>query len=209
MLFCAHSPTLSGRAVSLFFIHKRFLYFYVARFSISERLTALLMSAPRCAAHISPYTSHLLKNAYMVHVCSSLFRADPMFHTGHPADAPRPRTVPPARLRAARCVGALACTGCRAFLRAGRDSPAGPAAATTDDATASSSAPLPPIHILAVQGHPEFPESVVAPLVSTRAASGAIDAPTAAAYEAHGRGVKDDGRGRIARAVWGVMRGEM
>ncbi len=49
----------------------------------------------------------------------------------------------------------------------------------------------------------------MAPLVSTRAASGAIDASTAAAYEANGKGVKDDGRGRIARAVWGVMRGEM
>ncbi len=47
----------------------------------------------------------------------------------------------------------------------------------------------------------------MAPLVSTRAASGAIDASTAAAYEANGKGVKDDGRGRIARAVWGVMRG--
>lgn len=79
----------------------------------------------------------------------------------------------------------------------------------TDDPTDSAPAPLPPIHILAVQGHPEFPESVVAPLVATRAASGAIDGPTAAAYEAHGRGVRDDGRGRIARAVWGVMRGVM
>ena len=95
------------------------------------------------------------------------------------------------------------------FYAPDKTPPTGPAAATTDDATASSSAPLPPIHILAVQGHPEFPESVVAPLVSTRAASGAIDAPTAAAYETHGRGVKDDGRGRIARAVWGVMRGVM
>ncbi|KJA16154.1 hypothetical protein HYPSUDRAFT_47688 [Hypholoma sublateritium FD-334 SS-4] len=83
------------------------------------------------------------------------------------------------------------------------------ASPTTTTAATDDTAPLPPIHILAVQGHPEFAESVVAPLVATRAASGAIDGATAAAYEAHGRGVRDDGRGRVARAVWGVMRGEM
>lgn len=73
----------------------------------------------------------------------------------------------------------------------------------------SPAAPLPPIHVLAVQGHPEFPEKVVAALVEARGASGAIDAHTVEEYGKSGRGVADDGLGRVGRAVWSVMRREI
>ncbi|KAF8191284.1 hypothetical protein BJ912DRAFT_925249 [Pholiota molesta] len=63
------------------------------------------------------------------------------------------------------------------------------------------------IQILTVQGHPEFTESVVSAIVEQRAASGAIDAPTAHDYNVRRRWDADDGRGRIARAVWGVVLG--
>jgi hypothetical protein len=63
------------------------------------------------------------------------------------------------------------------------------------------------IQILTVQGHPEFTESVVSAIVEQRAATGAIDAPTAHEYNARRRWDADDGRGRIARAVWGVVLG--
>lgn len=63
------------------------------------------------------------------------------------------------------------------------------------------------IQILAVQGHPEFTEPVVSAIVEQRTAAGAMDAPTEQEYTAQRRWAADDGRGRIARAVWGVVLG--
>ncbi len=227
MLFCAASATISGQAFSLFFNFPVFKY--VAAFSIFQRLTVLLMNALR-----SPYTSHLLKRMCTHHTfavpSSELTPSSPqVIQQMHRDHVP---SLPPG----CALLGASARSPVQGVVRfyAPDGTPPDDSTdtttttnnnnnttsnttntntntntTTTTDSPPSPSAPLPPIHILAVQGHPEFAESVVAPLVSTRAASGAIDASTAAAYEANGKGVKDDGRGRIARAVWGVMRGEM
>ncbi|KAF9481783.1 class I glutamine amidotransferase-like protein, partial [Pholiota conissans] len=75
---------------------------------------------------------------------------------------------------------------------------------TTPTPNTDPSSLLRSIQILTVQGHPEFTEPVVSAIVSQRAAAGAIDAATEGGYVQR-RWEKDDGRGRIARAVWGVV----
>jgi GMP synthase-like glutamine amidotransferase len=65
--------------------------------------------------------------------------------------------------------------------------------------------PLPPVHVLTVQGHPEFTREIVRAIVDARAAAGVIDARTAA--QARKRADwRNDGPTVIGRAIWDVLR---
>lgn len=67
-------------------------------------------------------------------------------------------------------------------------------------------APIPPIHILTVQGHPEFTASIVKEIVKVRSESGAMDKETAenALTRADWH---NDGVGLIGQAIWRVLLG--
>ncbi|KAI0030093.1 class I glutamine amidotransferase-like protein [Vararia minispora EC-137] len=65
--------------------------------------------------------------------------------------------------------------------------------------------PLPPIHILTVQGHPEFTKEIVHELVEARLASGIINSNVAS--QARKRADwRNDGPTIIGRAIWEVLR---
>ena len=65
-------------------------------------------------------------------------------------------------------------------------------------------ASLPPIHILTLQGHPEFTKGIVNEIVAVRSASGIIDQATARqAYER--ADWKNDGVDVMGRAIWEVL----
>ncbi|KAI0317968.1 class I glutamine amidotransferase-like protein, partial [Amylostereum chailletii] len=67
------------------------------------------------------------------------------------------------------------------------------------------SQPLPPIHILTLQGHPEFTKELVNELVDARSASGILDQATA--QQARDRtGWRNDGPSVMGRALWEVLR---
>lgn len=60
------------------------------------------------------------------------------------------------------------------------------------------------IHILTVQGHPEFTASIVEKIVDTRAERGVFD--QAVAEKARLNAVKEhDGTGRIGASIWKVL----
>jgi len=59
------------------------------------------------------------------------------------------------------------------------------------------------VHILCVQGHPEFVPGIVERVIDAREKSGILDEPTA--QEGRHRGAQDDdGVGAIARAIWKI-----
>ncbi|KAG6826156.1 hypothetical protein H0H92_000928 [Tricholoma furcatifolium] len=60
------------------------------------------------------------------------------------------------------------------------------------------------IHIITLQGHPEFVEGLVSGIVSLRSASGIIPPDVAADY-AERREWRNDGVGVVGRVVWGVL----
>jgi GMP synthase-like glutamine amidotransferase len=70
----------------------------------------------------------------------------------------------------------------------------------------TASGPITPsqVHILSVQGHPEFTASIVNPIIDARSASGAM-APTTV-EDGRKRAVRPhDGCGLIGRAIWRVL----
>lgn len=65
--------------------------------------------------------------------------------------------------------------------------------------------PIPPIHILTVQGHPEFTKEIVKELVDIRAGKGVL--PKATAIQARARASwRNDGTTLIGRAIWEALR---
>jgi hypothetical protein len=67
-------------------------------------------------------------------------------------------------------------------------------------------APIPPIHILTVQGHPEFTADIVKEIIKVRSESGAMDKETAeSAWLRADR--HNDGVGPIGQAIWRVLVG--
>jgi len=69
---------------------------------------------------------------------------------------------------------------------------------------ANPSTPLPPIHILAIQGHPEFNEPIVTAMIEQRFQSGIINQETVADAETR-RFWKTDGVDVIGKAIWEVL----
>ncbi|KAI0067118.1 class I glutamine amidotransferase-like protein [Artomyces pyxidatus] len=63
---------------------------------------------------------------------------------------------------------------------------------------------LPPIHILTLQGHPEFTASIVKELVDIRSASGIIDATTAESARSRADW-RNDGVSVMGKAIWTVL----
>jgi hypothetical protein len=63
--------------------------------------------------------------------------------------------------------------------------------------------PMPPIHILTVQGHPEFTGSIVKKIIKARSEKGVMDKDTAedGSKRADDRNDGDD----IARAIWEIL----
>jgi len=68
-------------------------------------------------------------------------------------------------------------------------------------ANPTTGTPLPPIHIITTQGHPEFNESVVTSLVEQRSQSGVITQEAAAEAQTR-RFRKTDGVDIIGKAIW-------
>lgn len=68
------------------------------------------------------------------------------------------------------------------------------------------STPLPPIHIITTQGHPEFTEPIITPIIEQRLGveSGQISPSTAADAETR-RFWKNDGVDVIGKAIWEVL----
>jgi hypothetical protein len=66
--------------------------------------------------------------------------------------------------------------------------------------------PIPQIHILTLQGHPEFTEGIVKEVIKARSESGVMDKSTAedAWCRVDGR---NDGDDRIVRVIWEVLLG--
>ena len=64
--------------------------------------------------------------------------------------------------------------------------------------------PMPPIHILTLQGHPEFTTGIVKEIIKVRGKSGVMDKDTAenGLIRADDR---NDGDGTIGRAIWEVL----
>jgi len=60
------------------------------------------------------------------------------------------------------------------------------------------------IHVLTVQGHPEFNPDIVSKMVDAREASGVLDAETVKAGREKGV-LRDDGTGPIGRTIWRVL----
>ncbi|KAK2462773.1 hypothetical protein APHAL10511_005164 [Amanita phalloides] len=75
----------------------------------------------------------------------------------------------------------------------------GKAAPSPDDVNADD------IHILALQGHPEFTEPLVTDLVKQRSAKGIIDKQIKDDYMQKRRFWQNDGVGIIGRAIWNVI----
>ena len=69
---------------------------------------------------------------------------------------------------------------------------------------ANPSAPLPPIQIITIQGHPEFNESIITAIIEQRSQSGAIGQKAAADAERR-RFWKTDGVDVIGKAIWEVI----
>lgn len=69
---------------------------------------------------------------------------------------------------------------------------------------AKSCTPLPPIHILTLQGHPEFTEPIITAIIEQRLASGHINQEAAAEAETR-RFWKHDGVDVIGNAVWRMI----
>ncbi|KAI0247387.1 class I glutamine amidotransferase-like protein [Lactifluus subvellereus] len=66
--------------------------------------------------------------------------------------------------------------------------------------------PIPQIHILTLQGHPEFTEEIVKEVIKARSESGVMDKGTA--EDAWGRvDGRNDGDNRIGRVIWEVLLG--
>lgn len=63
---------------------------------------------------------------------------------------------------------------------------------------------IPPIHILTLQGHPEFTTGIVKEIIKARGKSGAMDKDTVenGLIRADDR---NDGDGTIGRAIWEVL----
>jgi hypothetical protein len=64
--------------------------------------------------------------------------------------------------------------------------------------------PIPPIHILTLQGHPEFTTGIVNEIIRVRGKSGVMDKDTVenGLIRADDR---NDGDGTIGRAIWEVL----
>ena len=60
------------------------------------------------------------------------------------------------------------------------------------------------VHILTLQGHPEYTEEIITGLVTIRSQSGIISAEAAADAERR-RYWKQDGIEVLGRAIWGVL----
>jgi GMP synthase-like glutamine amidotransferase len=74
---------------------------------------------------------------------------------------------------------------------------------TSASSSKGAARPLTDIHILTVQGHPEYTEPIVATMINFREASGVLDAQTA--EDARRRvGCRNDGV-VFGRAIWGVL----
>jgi hypothetical protein len=63
---------------------------------------------------------------------------------------------------------------------------------------------IPPIHILTLQGHPEFTAGIVKEIIKVRGKSGAMDKDTAENGLIHADD-RNDGDGTIGRAIWEVL----
>ena len=63
---------------------------------------------------------------------------------------------------------------------------------------------IPPIHILTLQGHPEFTTGIVKEIISVRGKSGAMDKDTVENGLIRAD-VRNDGDGTIGRAIWDVL----
>ena len=75
---------------------------------------------------------------------------------------------------------------------------------STDQSASSEKVDTSNIHILTVQGHPEFTASIVEKVVDARAERGVFD--QAVAEKARLDAVKThDGTGRIGAAIWKVL----
>ena len=64
--------------------------------------------------------------------------------------------------------------------------------------------PMPPIHILTLQGHPEFTTGIVKEIIGVRGKSGAMDKDTVENGLIHADD-HNDGDGTIGRAIWEVL----
>jgi len=72
------------------------------------------------------------------------------------------------------------------------------------DAHPTKDAPIPQIHILTLQGHPEFTAEIVKEVVRARSDSGAMDKETAeSAWLRADR--HNDGVGLIGEAIWQAL----
>ena len=65
-------------------------------------------------------------------------------------------------------------------------------------------APIPPIHILTLQGHPEFTANIVKEIVKVRSESGVMDKKTAENAR-RCADLHNDGVGPIGHAIWRVL----
>jgi len=72
------------------------------------------------------------------------------------------------------------------------------------DARIPEDGSIPPIHILTLQGHPEFTTGIVKEIIKVRGKSGAMDKDTVedGLVRADDR---NDGDGTIGRAIWEVL----
>jgi hypothetical protein len=74
----------------------------------------------------------------------------------------------------------------------------------TDQSAPPESIDISSVHILTVQGHPEFTTSIVEKIVDVRAGRGVFD--PAVAEKARLDAIKvHDGTGRIGTAIWKVL----
>jgi len=68
----------------------------------------------------------------------------------------------------------------------------------------TADAPIPSIHILTLQGHPEFTAEIVKEIVKVRSESGAMDKETAESARLRAD-LHNDGVGSIGQAIWRVL----
>jgi hypothetical protein len=66
-----------------------------------------------------------------------------------------------------------------------------------------SDVPIPQIHILTLQGHPEFTAAIVKEIIRARSQSGVMDKDTA--EDAWGRADGRNDGGFIGRVIWEVL----
>ncbi|TFK37013.1 class I glutamine amidotransferase-like protein [Crucibulum laeve] len=79
-----------------------------------------------------------------------------------------------------------------------------PTSSSSSPQTTPSPTSLSQIHILTVQGHPEFTKSIVSGIVKQRTYSGVIDSEAAEDAERR-KDWRNDGVGVLGKAVWGVL----